>query len=228
MSWICCTPGGCRSPVRRAGGSCCSLVREAGGSSWHHPCLASAELPGCSLAELRLPGTSASFRDRLWSVSGTTLFSNTAFFPKVSPRHLSSSCIQSPGSAMSNPFSTFAAFGSGSWSGSTTSPSCRCPSKSRGFGGEVALVSSATRRGRQETSVSAAGALGGSSWCFWPRVSRMNVLWGTGVQLSEVLRPLPGARAPVSAGGEAPLPPLQRLAWPWLGAEAPALPSPGP
>lgn len=31
---------------------------------------------------------------------------------------------------MSNPSSTFAAFGSGSWSGSTTSPSCLCPSKS--------------------------------------------------------------------------------------------------
>lgn len=74
----------------------------------------------------------------------------------------------------------------------------------------------------------AAGALGGSSWCFWPRVSRMNVLWGAGVQLSEVLWPLPGAWALVPAGGEALLPPLQRLAWPWLGAEAPALPSPGP
>lgn len=65
--------------------------------------------------------------------------------------------------------------------------------------------------------MSAAGALGGSSWCFWPRVSRM-----------KVLQPLPGAWALVPAGGEALLPPLQRLAWPWLGAEAPALPSPGP
>lgn len=55
---------------------------------------------------------------------------------------------------MSNPFSTFAAFGSGSWSGSTTSPSCRCPSKSRGLGwGEFALASAAARRGRQKTSV---------------------------------------------------------------------------
>lgn len=49
----------------------------------------------------------------------------------------------------------------------------------------------------------------------------MNVLRGTGVRLGEVLRPLPlpGARAPV---------PLRRLAWLWLGAEAPARAFPRP
>ena len=127
-------PGICFSRVTPWQQKCCCLARKAGdGLQPKGDCpwkvwlpspkrLRSSELLGRSAFQHNPAESSASqepafpFRISSGSFLIEHLSPISLFFPKVSLQRLSSSCIQSPGSATSNPCSTFAAFGSGSWS----------------------------------------------------------------------------------------------------------------